>query len=443
MMAIGIGGMELLILILLTTGGQANDFAMLLHPPSYFKARGEEVTVENLIRIASQTGDTPKAQIAQLLALRQLNDDVDQIKKHAKFVDLRRDIEAIATGAKGRDPGGFAKEYALRVVAKLDGAPMPRNATEDPRELLRWFPEDATIVSAIDLRNVQPIPGADALLGRLTKIVPDREKLFELADQVGNIRFDAVAWGYREAVNPNDSGQWFLRIKGRFNHRWIVEQAKKMLGDLIEVTDVPGDGPRVTRVRLKQEGELPKTFAIVGDTDLIAGYEYGQAPRDLALLEKMLTIRATQGANATTGSLKDDLKLLQKDAMLMVAGRYPKGASWLFPVSALTLRGQVLHTRQGFDFTLDKTFESPEKAKEYVQFIVKSREQAIAFVKGLGQNGLPFPLPIGEIEKMLESIQAQAQGSSATMRMLVSNELLQAVPAAILRVAEKEGLNDQ
>src|ERR1700686_1994774 len=117
----GFGSSEILLLALLSGGMNATDLVELAQPADYFKARRFEPTIDRLIDVVIAEPATAKAQIMQLVALRHIADESDAFKKAKNYETNRLAIEEIAEGKRGKDPAGFAQEYARRVLDKLDG----------------------------------------------------------------------------------------------------------------------------------------------------------------------------------------------------------------------------------------------------------------------------------------------------------------------------------
>jgi hypothetical protein len=148
-----IGGMQVLFFMLMSAAGQPTDLVSMLSPQDYFKAHGiEKVTTDKMVELASKDPVTGQAQIAQLLALRTLGADAN-FKKSANYATQRTLLEGIAAGSKAQDKQGFAKEYAQRTLAQIDGVKPPALPSLGSREEgLAWFPSSATIVGGLEQR---------------------------------------------------------------------------------------------------------------------------------------------------------------------------------------------------------------------------------------------------------------------------------------------------
>src|SRR5258708_33287214 len=194
-----ISGLEFLLLFFMGTAN--NDLVSLIDAEDYFKAH--EITVEAgaLANLASQDPADGKAQITQLLAIRWLGEHADLVRKNE---GIRAGLEAIAKGKKAQDSLGFAKHYALRALATIDGkeppalAPVPDDSLRS--EAFRWFPPQVHVVSGADLRATGKVQAKDeAFLRSILKSVPQefKHEVYAFVDAVGNIPLHRVALGFQ------------------------------------------------------------------------------------------------------------------------------------------------------------------------------------------------------------------------------------------------------
>ena len=121
-------GNGLMLLMLIMAGGGNLELAAAVPTKEYFAARNIDLKVERLVELASQTPDSPKKQIEQLVALRHLTTDLDLLKKSEKLAAYRATLKEIADGKKAVDASGFAAEYAQKTLIALDGGKAPGRA---------------------------------------------------------------------------------------------------------------------------------------------------------------------------------------------------------------------------------------------------------------------------------------------------------------------------
>src|SRR5262249_49885086 len=138
-----------------------NDLVSLIDAPAYFQARDIKITPEKMAELAVREPSDGKAQLAQLLALRWLGEEADQVKKAKDFPKILRQVEEIADGKGAQDPQGFAAEYARAAAIALGSARVEKVSPKLPensarQDALTWFPASVRIVAAFDLRSGGP-----------------------------------------------------------------------------------------------------------------------------------------------------------------------------------------------------------------------------------------------------------------------------------------------
>src|ERR1043166_5074102 len=266
-MMIGFGFPEMLLLALFSSGLNSIDLVALAPPADYFKSRRFEPTIDRMIDVVIVEPDTPKAQVLQLMALRHILDVADDFKKAKNYDTNRLAIEEIADGKRGKDPAGFAQEYAKRVLAKLDGKksdPVKIPLLRD--DALTWFPADIKFALAVDLRQ-----SPDAQAGQskdLLKGIPDNTKsrFYDELEKTGNVRIERFAVGGSQG---NNDMKVFVRLTGKGNPAWLSQSLASLIGGFggnfqskkIKLADD-------TSITLLQDRNGP-TVAIIGSTDIV------------------------------------------------------------------------------------------------------------------------------------------------------------------------------
>ncbi len=156
--------------------------------------------------------------MAQLLALRTLGED-EAFKKSPGYATQRKVIEDIAAGKKAQDKLGFAKEYAQRTLAQLDGAKAPTPAEFPGRaDGLAWFPPEATFAVGIEFKP-SPFGGVSKKIGDelLSKMPAEMKKeIYKGIDVLGNVEFKRYTFAYVDDANRQQS-KIFMRFTGRCN----------------------------------------------------------------------------------------------------------------------------------------------------------------------------------------------------------------------------------
>src|SRR5438128_1273210 len=65
------------------------------------------------------------------------------------------------------------------------------------------------------------------LIGKFAK-EKDWDKVFEVAEMVGNVRLERISFAFAEGKQAKDEGRIFLRIGGKADHQRLVETLKKL-----------------------------------------------------------------------------------------------------------------------------------------------------------------------------------------------------------------------
>jgi hypothetical protein len=435
-------GFSEILLLLLSVGGTSNDVVALIDAPAYFKSREVEISLDKMLELAQKTGEG-KSQIMQLLAIRRLGSNFPDDK--AKIIQI---LAPVAKGEKAQDRLGFSKEYAIRSLRQLGSnmaLPAAKGERNLTRDLLGWFPIAPTVVGAI---YVAPASTADpkaetqirALLG---KIIPDKERaeFFDFADKVGNVRIDGFGFGVLAVENPPEKWRTYLHLKGKADPKLIAAVIAGLIpnGQLQEEKDAKG-----MPVRIVTAPNVPPAFAFVGDTDLLmAGY--GRTESDhLELLRQMLKVRAEGKGSVLAGHLADALKRVSPKAFALVVGAlseearrdFGRGLSVPLPVPN-HIHLEATRSDQAIGLSLACTYETEDRAKEFVDGLAKVNKQAIGALEKIPADKLP-----AETNKLLQttlkSFRIDLNGKTATLHSQVSAELLKKLPELLIRTITLE-----
>lgn len=213
-----------MIMMFLGTSGGFNELLDLTDPQTYLKAQGIEYRVDALIEVleAPRTKDLSKMkaqEVKQLMAMRALG----SMKDKAALPALQKAAEKKTV---------FFKDYATEAIALIEGAEYaaPTASAEDLKSDLALLPEGVGLVvqarmsggGAHDLKKIvtealkkmPEAPDADEVLTNVSM------EIAKLANQIGNVRLDAVTLGLSEQVNDDDG---FVVIIGRglYDHRAV------------------------------------------------------------------------------------------------------------------------------------------------------------------------------------------------------------------------------
>jgi hypothetical protein len=458
---IGLGPVELIMLMAFGSGGVTNDFVSMIDAKDYFRSRGVEVSPAKLAEIAARDPADGKAQVAQLLALRTLAADAAGVKKSKDYEAILKTVEEIAQGKKGNDPQGFAADYARLAAAALGSKtvkapanPLPENSAR--LDALTWFPARVALVGAFDVRSVTApeIDPGKPVRDLFSKFAPPQvmEEVFKTAEQIGNVRVDRFAIAYAPDPQNRQMSRIYMRFTGKMDHKRMADALKNLIPGAQVKEQKTFRGQRVTLISIPN---LPPGFALVGDTDaVIAGFEGDRGNNHLDVVEEMLAVRGGKEKGVLDGTLAASLKKLSPKANGIYAGTFPgemvrdftrgPNAFRAFPKSAvadLTRTKDELHVRLH-----QAPLGSEEEAKGFVEDVERLKKMGIEGIKEakqkLKQAPPPFPIPpkaLDGIIATLESIKVEARGSAVQGKAAVPRETITLLPMMIIGLHGRAG----
>ncbi len=428
------GFMEILVLALLSGGASSTDLVALIPPEHYFKSRDIEISPARAVELANMDPKTPKAQIMQLTALRYLFDETEALKKSPRYLGHRQAIEPIAQGKNAQDGLGFAKEYAQRVLRKLDaGKPDVIKLPPVREDALSWFPAHVKLVAAFDFRHARVQAFAPDPVRDLLKMLPDdaKREMYNYLEQVGNIRLERVAFAMTEIDDKRDESKIYIRLTGKLNEDWAVDAIKK-LNPRFEIKSMKDEaGTSIVTAREPKGGPI---MALVGNTELLVVGFQGDKGKHEDLLTEILAVRAKKQPNALTGPLKDRIAKVPDKAVALLVADLPKDLrrelAREFHPSLDKVTAFIERVPQGLDLQAESTLPNKDDAGQLVQKIGALRKLGIEELrKEMGrppEPGFP-PIPFQSLINLLESLQVQNKEESVQVRMFVPDGLLQQV----------------
>ena len=335
----GFGFAEVMMFALVVGGMNNTDLVGLVQPQHYFESRQVRVSIDSMIDIALTDPKDGKAQIMQLTALRYMADESVAFKKASNYATNREAIELIAQGKKAQDKVGFAKEYAQRLLDKLDGK-KPAVVKTGPvgADALAWFPADVTLAGALDLRGAGNADPAKDAIKDILKVMPEREKIqmYNVIEKMGNIRIERIAFAYTDGHEKRNS-KFYFRFTGKGSQEGMLEFFNAIDG---------GRGRRQSR-EIKDDKGMPITLLeepndhapvlmLVGNTDLVMvvqervyvkpakGQPAPEQPKGEDLVQHVLDARSKKKPNAAAGKLKDSLAKVPDKAVGLLVGDIPE-----------------------------------------------------------------------------------------------------------------------
>jgi hypothetical protein len=418
-------------LLLAGLGDSPCDLMTLIDADDYFRSRNVTPTAATMTELAGKKPTDAKAEVRQLLAIRWLGDH--------QVAAAQALLQQLANGKRAQDPGGFARDYAGRALARLAGKPLaPARAPEGSvHEGLAWFPVDVTFFGALDLRAPWPtkpftLPDRAGKPLRVQEFLPgarDRDGLYDFVDQVGNLRLDRIAFGYRAPAEPTKPGRLLVRLTGQGNHGRLAERLR---GEAVPGSVQQRKGPRGEPITLLTLANL-STLALVGDTDLLVAADPEQNARSrVEAIEQALEVRAGVRPGLLQGPFAEDLRGIPGRASGALIGR-PTDSIWEALIQGLG----PFHNRPerlAFYALVDRS------VTVHYRFTLANAAQAGTFREDAEASRNKYLAALREVElsdaraavliQALEGIELKTEGSSVTGSVCASED----VPPALAEV---------
>jgi hypothetical protein len=415
MVAYGFGQ---ILLLFAMTGVPVNDIASVLEPGHYLKAHEVELKAEKLVELATHEAKVGKDQLIQLMAIRWLGLHPDDARK-AGAIDA---LHAVADGKKGQGPHDFAKEHAARALARIEGKRLAPARTVPPGsirdEALAWFPAEATIFGAFDLRPAEDATATDpeALAKVLARVVPEPEwkPIYDFVDTVGNLRLDRIGFALEMEEQKLEPKRIWVRFSGAGDLSRL-EECLATKAPAREVRKRPGDAAIVIRT---QENR-PPGFGFIGSTDVIIVGFFEPLGKPLEVVDALLQARAGKRKSVVSGPFADDLKKVNaKSQGVFVAAlsdsiqaNLMRGSPFkTFPtrVVAEATGGKVLALR------LRAIMKDEEAATAASKTVAQLREQGLRALKDLPPEVKIPKEAIDIARKALTDMKVTSDGSEVT-----------------------------
>jgi hypothetical protein len=434
-------GMSELLILLAVVGLPANDAASLLEPAAYLKAHGVELKAERLAELAAVEPTSGKEQMTQLLAIRWLGAHPAEARKADGVLDVLR---AVAEGKKGRDPHRFARDHAARALARIEGKPAPA-AWTTPAGSLRagafsWFPAEATVLGAVDLRRApgENAPDLDAFSTMLGRLLPERKwkPIYAFVDTVGNLRLDRVAVAFVMDEKTADPRRIWIRFTGAGDMKRLEEFVAQFYPDREERK---GAGGESIIVRTKKD-EAP-AFAFIGKEDLVmAGYKSNKG-NHVELVDALLEARAGKAPNATTGPFAAALKQVSEKAQALFVADVPEAIRTDLPGATplKTIPSRVVLEAQGgktVSARLLATMKDAEEATATVKTLTQLKADGLRALKDLPADAKVPPGLVDFGRKTLEGLQIEASGDVTKPEVTVAAQVPEAAARKLLDALE-------
>jgi len=428
----------MLSLLAMTPGGGSafhTDLLAVVLSDGYLQAQQVETKPESLLAVVKRSPRSPRELATQLVAIRWYGENPDKLGDHRQAVH-----EVLQGLAKG--PPGFARDYALFALARLEGKTppalhiMPKESTRS--QAFEWFPDDVTFVAALDLRaapgqkeaDVETVAAVNRIRNKFLTVIPGNAQpgIHGIVNELGNVRIDRVAFGYSPDPTGQRRSRIFVRITGQGDAKLVAEFIKsKGQQANLEVRK----GPNGVAMYVLTQPRMP-IFAFIGDADLIiCGYEDDNA-NHAEVFDQVLAVLSGKRGSAAKGPYAPVLKTATEDARAVLVGSLPDElrrelARSPLGVAPLSLFADLSHAKSGsgVDIRVRASFDNETDAK-------KGSEGAKATLKQLagGLGTLPFklnPETVATLQKALGEAQISVEGSNASGSARLTSTTLKAL----------------
>jgi hypothetical protein len=440
-------------LVLAGKGDAPPDLITLIDADTYFQARHITASAEQVEELARTLPTDLRKQVAQLLALRWLGDHRVEAARGA--------LMAIADGRLAQDEYGFARDYARRALARLDGK-SPAQVSgpgKDLRAALQWFPEDAESALGLDLRTAwadRPFKlktlgsffRSDGRAGVPLVLDPsllngpsplndgNAENLYRWVERVGNIEIDTIVAVQLVPTRLPQEERAVFRFTGRGNWIRLIENLRPDGPPSPAQGEQAGDppdghgcgsgaepwvvswqrGPAGESITLLRNPGQGTTFCLVGERDVIVASDQDGRERDSEIIEQVLQVRAGRSAALPGGRLAAELDELPDGACAFWAGKLSEAERQspvkqdALPVAPRRIVGYAAADKdKGIHVRFRAHMATAEEAESFVQAIQMRRQQQIEEVDKLKPNS-----SAEVVTRTLESIRTEAEGVSVS-----------------------------
>ncbi len=326
------------------------------------------------------------------------------------------------------------------VLARLDGKTLPPPTVPRLQSALAWFPADATLVAAVDLRRMAGGVGGWPSGADVLKQMPaqTQHRLFAAIERAGNVRIDRVAVAFTEDKDPAKT-KVFVRITGTGNAEWI-RAAIRYLEPGYEEKEYRDRASGKTIAVLRASDRPPVVLFVEKTEILLVGYAREGAHEDL--VEEVLAVRAGKQPSVLAGPLKSRLRKVPASAAACLVGEVPahlrkkRGPmSQMMPLPVpVQIDAFVERTPAGYDVRVAAGMMNAEEAHGAVTQIGKMRKEGLDNLQQLLKQPQADPqLPVHALINLLQSVQMQSQGSELRLRALVPRDALHGLPAWLMQ----------
>jgi len=391
------------------------------------------VTTPKMIELAGKEPIDAKTGIAQLLAIRWLGEHAHEVKKDS---DARTLLEEIAKGEKGKKAQGYAKDYALSVLARLDGRTtayrrLPENSVRS--DALDWFASGPADFGVLDFRKAGEFspPDEKALRRFANSAIPPQflEEFYKLAEKVGNLRLNRLSFAYYPDRNKLGPGRILLRFTGAADRQRLTEFLEKMLG----ANHKDEKGPHGEQIRLFSSPDSTSAIALIGDSELIVAGSDRPGGDHLQVLREVLKIFAGDTLGLAQGGMAPVLKEIDPLASGLFIWQPSLGASYActaLGIDSIPLTGKadkfvlVVNKKKNIEVRIKAYLAEKKDAKESVENLSQAKEKGLEGLKKYLKQEKVRNDMANLLIQIFEKIKIEAKENILTAEIDIPPELL-------------------
>ena len=367
---------------------------------------------------------------------------IHQIRLNAKGAEVRR-LMAIRTLGERKESKAlpalrallaskemFVADYAARAIALIENKPLPPRATpaNDLKADLATLPANCAVVGQLsvhstksisleDLTKNLPLPpgeNRDALLTQLN------DHVIQIADQIGNVRLEAITFGVADTVGPND-GFFAAVVHGQYD----ANAVNAYLANLSLPTQ------NVAGVSVISVPDAPIAFAFPSNNRAL--FTSSAQPEKLPIKDVVSALANPPASHPLLkqpefapflASLKDDTRFW---AVCKVSDSY-RAAPVLQPFDTLTLLGQ--QQKDKLSLRIAGAGKDAAAVKSAVDEVNQGLNEAKTQIPQITRQ-LPAMKPLADF---VQSLDCQASDKNATLTGALQGDALLSLPMMLFPV---------
>jgi hypothetical protein len=453
-----------LMMMLVLLGGGGNDLLDFISPEAYWKAKGVEVTVENLLAELKPAGIVDTSALIKQLGASEYEAREEasrrlaamgpavlpELRKAARSSDpeiagragkiihglsgkarerVVRRLMAIRTLGERKDRRAiptlrkllnskaiFEAEYARAAIAAIEGKPFKRpGASARAMQSDLWLlPANCGAVGQVGMLPGKPID-IKQILKTLGPMLPEgkadkameqvNKMIISVADRVGNIRLDGITFGVAETVG-NDTGNAVLVVRGLYDPAAVREV-------------LMGQRAKSEKVGRTEVLRIDIMAVILASNDRLV-FMVGASKEQLPVAQMVAALKSGKGKLAGDKAMAGLIKSVDTTNPVWAVARVSESyrqAEMLAPFKTVTLVGK--RKAGQMDFTLKARGVDAEKVAVAVGQFNKLMAEGCEEMARVAEK-MPAMKPITEF---IGSIKAVVDGTNATLTARLKGDM--------------------